>query len=48
MARIGYLYFFGCWCVFAGYGKDERIIGKTRDKEEAIQWMNDYNELHRQ
>ena len=42
MATIAYRYSFRCWCVFV----DGKCIGKTPHMADAIQWMEDYNELH--
>ena len=42
MAKVGYLYFFGCWVVLV----NEKCIGKFHTKQEALNCAEDYNELH--
>ncbi len=43
MAKVYYMYFFGCYAVMV----NDKCIGKTHDKAQAHQWAQDYNELHK-
>lgn len=44
MAHTCYSYTNGCWVVVVLISG--KVIGRTHDYRQALQWAEDYNELH--